>query len=242
MADINKIAVLLPTRFRPLIFKRMLESWKSNSVCSDLIAGLQKDDDCLEQYKEILAKEPTIKVVMIDNIGLAKKYNALYDQFPDYAAYALLNDDHIFRTPNWDSLIMARLQSLKKRDGHGLHIIYWKDGWMDDIMPSGFCTRELLEIIKKPCFDDYISHVFIDNMYQMMIGFGSIGHYMPEIFIEHMHQHLNKAEADKNYSEHLKPLDSDYEGFVRWMKGKCEEVVTEIIKRKNHVNNKLSFS
>ncbi len=233
----------MPTRYRPLIFKRMFESWRANSVCSDLIIGLQNDDEDLAEYLKVIAGEPADKsyYIMLDNIGLAGKYNELYRQFPNYEAYALLNDDHIFRTPNWDSLIMARLKSLQEKQGHKLHIISWQDGWMNDLMPAGFCTKELLEIIKTPCPVGYMSHVFIDNTYQMLAGFAGIGEYMPEIMIEHMHPEKGKGEIDKNYTGHLQKFDYDYDGYMRWLREKCLENVEEIFARKKLAYNNLSI-
>ncbi len=239
---IDKIAVLMPTRFRPKIFQRMIDSWAKTSERSDLIVGLQVDDPDKELYKNIINKcrAKNIFITELEDIGLVNKYNELYKRFPDYDAYALLNDDHVFRTMFWDRKIYKLIDDIERKEGHRLVIPCWKDGWLNEDMPAGFATKELLHIIKTPCPVGYMSHVYLDNTYAAMSGLGGIREYMPEIFIEHMHVTKGKAKADKNYMNHKYSNDYDYCGYVKWLNEKCEDIATEILETKNDAINRTN--
>ncbi len=238
---IDKIAVLIPTRFRPKIFRRMLGSWAARSVRSDLIVALQKDDPAQPDYRSYIdnCRCKNIFVMEVEDIGLGNKFNAMYKAFPDYDAYALLNDDHVFRTMFWDRKIYEAIDKKEDEEGHRLSIPCWKDGWFNYDLPAGFATKELLHIIKTPVPEGYMSHLYIDNTYAAMSGIGGCRLQLPHIFIEHMHVTKGKAKVDDNYMKHKYSHDHDYNGYVRWLNEKCEAIATEILEIRNNGMEKI---
>lgn len=226
----KKLAVLLPTRYRPEIFARMLASWKETSEMSDLIVGLQADDEnaYVPIISDALKTHSNIYVCSLGNIGLARKYNLMYKEFPKYAAYALLNDDHIFRTWAWDRILLDKVDKYEQDYGHRLFILSWMDGWLDDVMPAGFCTKELLNFIKTPCPSGYMNHVFIDNVYQIIGMACDIHKHVPEVLIEHMHVIKGKAQKDVNYQQTAINFREDYDGFVLWLLKEAPKICRDI--------------
>ncbi len=200
MDSTDKILVLFPTRQRVSLAQRALDSWKKNSIASDIIMCFQEDDPSLEDYKKMASDLPYI---IRANIGLANKANELIAaRTKKYAGYMILNDDQIIQTPNWDRIILDRISGLQRDRGHRIWIPHWRDGIQDQRLCQGFVTDQMLEYFEgKFCIVKNLRHECIDDVF-MHIG-KSIGClvYLPQVFIEHLHHSVGKSEYDANYKE-----------------------------------------
>lgn len=234
----RKIAVLCPSRMRPELLRRAVDSWKLNSVASDIIFGFQEDDEALTRNVQI-AEDTKAMHLHFPNIGLAAKVNELCKAMPDYAGYMVLNDDQIIHTPRWDRIILDCIATWEKEHGHRYVIPHWRDGIHDDRLPQGFMTQELLQVMGTYYPEGYMRHLFTDNYFLFLGKVCGLLRFIPDIYIEHLHFVNGKAPVDANYAETQTKDAYDRDGklFEEWalkkgyplteiIKGRIEEAVT----------------
>ena len=212
----GRIAVLLPSRFRPAGLRRAAESWRAHSVESDIVFGFQEDDPDLAENVAIAGGYPHH---LFENIGLAAKANALCEAMPGYAGYMILNDDQIIHTPGWDRVLLDAIDEFARDRGHRLVIPHWRDGIHDERLPQGFVTAELLAITQSYLPRGYMRHLFTDNYFKFIGETCGMLRYVPEVFIEHLHFVNGKAKPDANYAETQNSVAyrRDEAQFRRWM-------------------------
>lgn len=213
----KKLGVLLPSRNRPEGLQRAVESWAKNSTHSDIFFCFQEDDPHLKANITIAGNKP---YHIVGDIGLAAKANMLCDSHPGYSGYMVLNDDQIIHTSGWDRMILDRLDKLEAESGHRLWIPHWRDGIHDEKLCQGFSTREMLAATGSHLPRGYMRHLFTDNYFMFIGKTCGLLHYMPEIFIEHLHFVVGKAPVDQNYqrSNSVDAYQRDETAFKRWLK------------------------
>ena len=100
------LAIVCPSRGRPVVLKRMIASALSTSS-ADVLIYLDSDDD--ETYD--LIDSPRVKVVVGPPIGRGRAINALCDKYRDYRMYLLFSDDAVFVRQNWDLEVEEAMDS-----------------------------------------------------------------------------------------------------------------------------------
>ena len=211
----GRIAVLMPTRFRPAGLRRAYESWRAHSEASDIVFGFQEDDPQLDENRAIIGSE---RSMLFENIGLAAKVNALCEATPGYAGYMVLNDDQVIHTPGWDRLLLATIDRWQAERGHRFVIPHWRDGIHDQTLPQGFATDALLEVTGSVYPRGYMRHLFTDNYFLFLGQMCDLLRYVPQVFIEHLHFVNGKAPMDESYVQTQTPasFDRDRAAFERW--------------------------
>ena len=223
----KKLAVLCPSRNRPEGLKSAYESWKTNSVQSDIFFCFQDNDDSLNVNIKIVEGH---SYIIESDIGLAAKANKLCDLNPGYDAYMVLNDDQIIQTNRWDGILLDELVQLEESNGHRLWILHWRDGIQDQKLCQGFVTKEMLAITGSFFPRNYMRHLYIDN-YFMFIGEScGILKYIPEVFIEHLHYSVGKSPLDASYMQtnSLEALARDGAAYRKWVNEQGLEIVSKI--------------
>ena len=212
----DRIAVLLPSRFRPAGLRRAYESWRAHSVASDIVFGFQYDDASLAENLSIAEGHPR---KLFGNIGLAAKANALCEAMPGYAGYMILNDDQVIQTAGWDRKLLDAIDDFANERGHRVVIPHWRDGIHDQRLPQGFVTAELLAITGSYLPRGYMRHLFTDNYFMTIGQVCGILRYVPEVFIEHLHFHNGKSPLDANYAEtqNREAYQREEVAFRRWL-------------------------
>jgi hypothetical protein len=154
----------------------------------------------------------------------------------------VLNDDQVIQTPGWDRILLDMLAELRQRDGHGLHILHWRDGINDAALPQGFATEDLLSITDTFYPVEAMRHLFVDNYFRFIGRIAGLLEYVPEVFIEHLHYCNGKAPMDKNYAQtnSQSAYDRDGQAFEEWclksgyaLAGKINEARGWIVHCKN---------
>lgn len=153
------IAILCPTRARPGLFRRMVDSAFATAHDKNNIkfyVALRKEE--MESYEQYLQRNVYYVVAMPDGLPTVFKWNTLaeYAQLDkDNKLFMLAGDDMIFSTPLWDKALLE-LYDAKP------HIYSLLDSRSEDGTPHPIATREYIETMGyflPPCF----LHWFVDT-------------------------------------------------------------------------------
>lgn len=207
----REILVICPSRGRPKRAQDAIDSWKETTAgLSDFVLMVDDDDKELPEYQKI--EEVIIRINKTTQRGAVSLHNKAVKLFPDYQYYMPIADDNIFRTKNWDKVMIDKM----KEKGWG--IVYGDD--LFDKGLSAMCPIFSANIIKTA---GYISppdifHLWADVAWKD-IGEG-IGRlfYLPEVVVEHMHPNAKKAEDDDGYKAvHSRLItDNDQNAYSGW--------------------------
>lgn len=202
------LCVMLPTRKRPDMARRCIDSFRETKASddTDLILIVDDDDDSyadITDVDKITATRGTlITAVNAAASVLAEHYDALF----------LAADDLVFITPGWDTLMLATLEGL---GGTG---IVFPDGKRRYDVPehpliSTDWVRELGHFAEPS-----LAHFYCDNAWAELGKRTGLIRYCPEAVIEHRHYSVDpSAPHDETYREaeeaHGEP---DLEAFQQW--------------------------
>ena len=195
-----RLLTICPSRDRPELCKRMLESFDTTKTQSDteIIVYVAEDDPQLGQYKELLKNRLHIIGVRRQLVKVLNHISC--ELYPDIPFYQEVNDDHIYRTQDWDRMLVRQIEL----QGNG-----WGISFGNDLM-----TNEPWHIVRHPSAAvisgnivrtlgyfvlPELDHLFTDT-YLRDIGEGINSYYRRiDIIIEHCHWISKKAEMDDNY-------------------------------------------
>jgi len=94
---------------RPEILKGMLNSFdKTKSIGTEIFIYLHDDDPFLEQYKDVVAGR-NYEIGIHRNLQQAINY-VVFDLFPEIQYYQTVNDDFIYHTIGWDTILSSALE------------------------------------------------------------------------------------------------------------------------------------
>jgi hypothetical protein len=177
------------SRGRPKLCARMIESFqKTASNDTRLFVYVDEQDPTVEEYRQVL-KGVDHEIGPHKFMCHVLNYGAIV-KFPGLDYYHEANDDHVFRTHHWNTLMQG---AIKANGGWG--IAYGlTDNLPTAIMVSGNIVRELGYWFP-PAFQHHSCDLYIRDLVQE----AGLGCYVPEVNIEHMHVVWGKAENDDNY-------------------------------------------
>tara|TARA_R110000824_G_scaffold89658_2_gene219636 strand:- start:5547 stop:6251 length:705 start_codon:yes stop_codon:yes gene_type:complete len=195
----SKIAVVLPTRNRPLKLERFIESVYSTCYNQDNVKiYLYTDlDDTVTNPKiqEISNKYPNkIGVVSGPRILMSQTANALLPYVKE-DIFFLGADDLIFRTAGWDETLISFF------DEHADKVVlaYGDDGFQPTLATHPILHRNWVESVgylTPPYFESDYADTWINTMADI------IGRKEKLSFVnEHMHYYAGKSEADSTFVE-----------------------------------------
>lgn len=197
----DMISVLCPTRGRPEIFNRMVESAFDGQSDDqvEILAYIDADDDEAMAYKEL----PAIGRVKIF-MGEVRTVGQAWNKLARRAQGSLLmmgNDDLIFWTKGWARLIFAELAA--KAPADGLFMAWTDDGSGKSAGRCAFpiVTRRWYETVgyfAPECFHFLYHDTWIHDIAKRV----DRAIYLPNILIEHAHFSFKKAKYDETYRRH----------------------------------------
>ena len=198
------ISLLLPSRKRPLEFKRMAES---------VIATLKRpveivarfDDDDLESA-ELAHKDGALVIVGPRLREMTIYWNECFDACSGEIV-GQLNDDVIFRTPGWDEQIQEAFDSCADKIlmVHGDHL-----GGYDgrQFGPHPFVHRRWVEALGyfiPPYFSSDHGDTWVNDLANAL----GRRRFLPFV-IEHMHFSVGKMQVDETTLDRLKRHEEDH--------------------------------
>jgi hypothetical protein len=153
-----------------------------------------------------------------DRLGMCPRLNLaagmlLADQCdPDERLIVgFMGDDHRPRTVGWDQAVIDAMPPLG--------VVYCDDGFQGPNLPTSvFMDAELIRRLGW-MVPPGIGHLFCDNAWKTLgEALGTLV-YLPDVLIEHMHPHAEKAPMDAGYAEvnSARQWEQDEAAFRRWV-------------------------
>lgn len=217
------LCVMLPTRKRPEMARRCIDSFRDTKASenTDLILIVDDDDNSyagVTDVDKITATRGTlITAVNAAASVLAGHYDALF----------LAADDLVFVTPGWDTLMLETLAGL---GGTG---IVFPDGKRRYDVPehpliSTDWVRELGHFAEPS-----LAHFYCDNVWAELGKRTGLIRFCPEAVIEHRHYSVDRSVPhDETYREaedaHGGP---DLEAFREWQANRMQYEAARLRRR-----------
>ena len=188
----KNLLVMVPSRGRPKRLDEFIKSfYDTKSYNTDVIFYLNEDDPKLSEYSK------SDYIIIGKRMYLAEAYNWIFDMYPKYDYYSLLNDDHHCITPGWDRKL---IEIIEKKGGWGLsccedHLTDWKQfQHPSGMVISGNIPRTLGYMIWTK-----IQHIGIDCYFKELLAPLGLMYHTTDVVIEHRHWSNGKALLDENY-------------------------------------------
>lgn len=197
-----RFSLLVPSRYRPERLAAMVTSAAVTiSGDNDVEACIYLDDDdpALDWYRQVLAGLlMPVHVVVGPRIVLGETWNKAAERSTGDVVM-LAADDLRFRTDGWDRLVADAVDGAPD----GIALVYGRDGIADERMATHpFLTRRWVDAVGRvtaPHFPvDYVD-LWLHDVARMV----GRARYLPELYVEHMHCSVGKAEVDACTTERL---------------------------------------
>lgn len=205
------IYVLTPTRGRPVLARRALESLVHASRGPILnVLYVDEDDPSLPQYRELLGWTGTVGTLLItgERCRVGRAWNVAWEWAQEHPSHTVQpqdlvmmgNDDLVWQTPEWD-LQMAAAHA--DAFPHGIGLV-----WPNDLGPSpeNRCCFPLVSA--KWCwtvgqFTPEVFHFLWNDtwLHDVAVRAG-VALYVPRVVVEHRHFSYGKAPFDPTYQAH----------------------------------------
>ena len=211
---------IVPTRGRNDNAKEFSRLFFENSSISDLVFGLDEDDQ--HQYERLEGVKyevhPRLKVNGTLNL-LAKKYCSEYEYL------AFMGDDQRLRTPRWDETFYKVLKNKP------LGLAYGDDLIQSERLPTSVVMDsrivQILGYMAPPC----LTHMYIDNFWLDLGLRLQTLFYFPDVVIEHAHFSVGKANLDKTYldSNNSNQYAEDFAKYRKYLAEHFEDDVQKLL-------------
>lgn len=222
----KKLAIIVPSRGRPHLIERLLESWKRTTLGhSRIVMALDGDD--FHNYSEVVSK---YHLEIGVELGLIAKRETLTTKLNLFAAdwekrdsigVGFMGDDCVFMTPGWELPIIEWLENNKG-------ICYGNDLLQGENLPNNVFIH--VDIIAALGFmaPPELKHYYIDNYWKDLgLRLDKIK-YFNEIIIEHRHWSNGKETKDAIYTEAEKLMGEDKIAWDKYRETKLAEDVKKI--------------
>lgn len=194
------ISLLLPTRGRPQLARRFLESVAVESAYPqdvEIVLYVDQDDTASHDIDypglaihRIIGPRQSMGTYNSDCLAASKG-----------GIVVLVNDDMVIRTHGWDE----RLRQLDESVAGKIYLAYGNDLFKKgNLCTFPILSRRTCEVLKEPYHHAYRG-AFID--YHLMDIFKRLEHagyprifYLEDVVFEHLHYRTGKAEKDATYT------------------------------------------
>lgn len=206
----NKILTICPSYKRPELCAKMLKSWEDGiGENNTIVLGLDVGDPFISSYPRY-----TNRILCKAGSTVTEVINSIYNQFPDYDYYHIINDDVLFHTKYFDTKLMNILKD------YGGGIAYGNDLFQGQGLPTfPFISSEIIEAIgylQMPKLNRYCG----DTVYADIGHLCDCLYYLGEVIIEHRHKLAGKGVDDVDMDTYQKDLVE----YFKWTKdGRSED-------------------
>lgn len=204
----TKISLLVPTRGRPDFMVRL---WKSaletsaNPSNLEISFCLDNDDkNSMKMYREIESPQTNVVSTKRYAITLSEKWNYAYS-VSSGGLFMHCADDVIFRSKNWDEILIAEFEKVPDR----ILFVHGRDGAKDARLGTlGFLHKNWVGVIGyfvPPYFNAGYNDAWLTEVSDRI----NRRRFVPEIFTEHMHFKYKKAPFDNTYRDLRRKFKED---------------------------------
>ena len=189
------ISVLLPTRKRPLILQRMIESvWLTSSKPIEIILYIDNDDT----ESAAMADQLAVKKIIGPRITLSDCWNKCAE-IATGDIWQQSNDDVVYRTYGWD-IIVENFYS-QTSDKIWFTHPYDSGGYYKDFGAHGFVHRRWADVVGffiAPWFSSDYGDTFLNDCANAL----NRRKCLP-IIVDHLHFWFGRSECDQTYQERI---------------------------------------
>jgi hypothetical protein len=205
--------------------ERLLESYDKNTDFAEMAFIIDPDDQ--ETYEGIDWKD-TIHGVLDPRGSLGEKLNHSADSLVEgYDALMFVADDHVFRTPGWDTILM---KALKEMGGSGF--VYPDDRRRNDIPETVLISSDVIKALGYFA-PPTLKHYYQDNAWAELGKRSGLIKFVPEVVIEHLHYSVcAETQKDETYSYAEATWGaSDLQAFQEWRESRMP-IEVSMLRRK----------
>lgn len=200
------LLVMVPTRGRREQCEIMLKSFRETTDDADIL--FVTDDDDQDTYAD-MDWGSALTAVFSPRGSLTQVLNrTALTQAPGYDVLMYAGDDHVFRTPHWDAVM---LKALKNMGGSGM--LYPDSGQRPDIpeilMTSSDIVRELGHFAEPS-----MGHFYHRNAWNELGKRAGVMRYCPQVVIEHVNYDDETYESAKRAWG-----EQDFAAYQNWRAG-----------------------
>jgi hypothetical protein len=202
-----KLAVIVPTRGRPVNVRRVISAWDFTNAWddADLVLAIDGDDpeyqgyaDLVEEFRHPDTGQPLFSVHVQDRwVPMVHKLNAAAVKLAEgrrYFALAFAGDDHLPETIGWAARYLTVLREL------GSGMVYGDDGYQGRKLSTEWAiTADVVRELGRMVPAD-VEHMYCDNAMMDLFSAAGALRWLPEIRIEHLNPYAGgKAPMDDQY-------------------------------------------
>lgn len=186
----KKLLTIVPTRSRNEKHKELTELFLKTSKVSDLLFGLDEDDQHTYDRLNGVMYDVNPRLRMNGTLNLlANKY------CNEYEYICFIGDDHRPRTEGWDEKLLASIK------GKPYGMAYGNDLLKGKKLPTAILMDS--NIIKKIGFmaPPILIHLYLDNFWKDFGNALGTLTYSDDVVLEHLHYSRGKSDIDEVYLE-----------------------------------------
>jgi hypothetical protein len=194
------ISLLCPTRGRPDNVRRMLDSVLVLADGPVEVVFYVDDDD--QPTIDLMVELANDSYPIVPVIGPRILMSEMWNRCAEHATYDILglsDDDVVYRTNNWDTLIMDAFSQYPDN----IVMVHGRDGIHDALFGTHpFIHRKWMETTgyyAPPYFSSDFNDTWLNDVANML----NRRHYIEALYTEHMHPVAGKAEWDNTYRERM---------------------------------------
>jgi hypothetical protein len=201
----------------------MIESWEATTTeaGSRLVVYVDEKNPLRDEYRKLPTPEG-VEIFYGLYRTMVQVVNFLScERYPGADFYSECNDDHVFRTPGWDEIMMDAAE----RHNNGAAIVYGKTQNLPTATLHGGKIVRHLGYFFPPCF----AHSWVDNWLMLLGVKARLLVHVPEVFVEHMHPAFGKAEKDQTYQIVEAGYAEGRVAFEKWRREQSEKDISGVL-------------
>ncbi len=202
------ISLLLPTRGRPQLVSRLLDSLAETTTdLKNLEVILYVDEDDVESHMISDLRLAIVKLVRPPGEKMGEITCACYGA--SQGRYVMLmNDDAVFKTRGWDDRVVQAFAQFPD----DIALVYGNDLDQGKAVPTfPIVSRTVCEVIGEICPKGYYNLHIESHLFDIFKQLSRLGHkrivYLEDVVFEHMHYAVGKAVKDETYTKKNKQND-----------------------------------
>jgi len=196
-----KISLLLPTRGRPELARRFLQSIvEKTENLPDVEVILYIDEDDLASHGVIDDRFSVTRIIS-SQVSLGAANTACLRESAGRVVI-LVNDDVLIRTDSWDRILLDFDRNIRD----GLYLAYANDLFKRERLATfPILSRKCCELLVEPFPEHYRGALIDVHLFDIFKRLQRSGYdrifYLEDIIFEHLHYRTGKAQYDGTYFE-----------------------------------------
>ena len=191
----DRLVVIVPSRGRPEAIDAVADAWRDTGAWRRAVMLVALDDDDPAVYPP--RSEAWIWTLRVDTSGMAPTVNAAARLVVEGGAQwvAVLNDDHLPRTPGWVGRYIEALEELRAELGVG--VVYGDDLLRGKSLCTEWAVTASWVTTLGRMIPALVRHQHADTSVRDLARAAGCLRFLPDVVNEHMHPTAGKREWDE---------------------------------------------